>query len=601
MQNIDTDTRTQLTPKDRQIDPQPADGLFQQGVGVLADMTAQRWRIGNTLSRFPNEEEEDPSKKACPTGGCPPENKKTNRDIYDDQMKQVAQKNNLDLNDPKQKRQAHMHVVDYMQPKVRENRKFAKQDEIENAFKWYDSRNKFGMLKQQALFFETLRAEATAEFTDKMDANFYGMKSKVKTPTEKGYAIEFSKEGIYDFRKNIYKLSKAKNSDDAEKIYSQYIDPTGLEDSQLNRLEKKGYEYKHFMYRTGVYPMSRLMCYTIALAFQLESDWKNYNNYQMFHNKESAYAFKDFSICIKESKDSELIFIRSLNQSMLRKALDLISQKNWQDFIKLYEHACDILKIEEKDRVITWKIVEETSSYALKIWNKKFKDLIKTEKIKPVILRFDNSNTSKNTPKLPNNIINNPLNKNIKNIVVMGGCVGGFDAMEYALLHLNLQKSIVILVSHLGPQGFIRTMKEKKINVEFVKDFNSVSFNVPSKIFIVGDPNSLNVPGNYIVDFVMGKIAKQYKQHSIGVILSGGGKDGSSGLVIIQKLGGKTFIQMEPNSLYQSSIQLKDWDNPNFEVTFSCEMPLFALRVIKNPTFSGPMPKLVEELNKVLE
>lgn len=101
--------------------------IMDRAWGVLADMTAQRWRNNEVLDPL-RDEEEDPAKKTCPTGGCPPENKKTNRDIYDDQIKQVAGKNNLDLSDPKQKREAHMYVVDYMRPKLRENRKYEKQD-----------------------------------------------------------------------------------------------------------------------------------------------------------------------------------------------------------------------------------------------------------------------------------------------------------------------------------------------------------------------------------------------------------------------------------------------------------------------------------------
>lgn len=74
-----------------------------------------------------DEHEDDPGKKSCPTGGCPPD-KKIYRDIYDDSMQQVAKKNNLDLNDPEQKSRAHRLILPLFRQRVREDKKYTPQD-----------------------------------------------------------------------------------------------------------------------------------------------------------------------------------------------------------------------------------------------------------------------------------------------------------------------------------------------------------------------------------------------------------------------------------------------------------------------------------------
>lgn len=124
MPNVIEDNKQQ-TPEVQQANKQP-EGLLSRTWGVAADVTAWRLRMDDEFDRLLNENEDDPAKKTC--SGCPPENKKTNWDIYEDQMQQVAKENNLDLSNHKQKREAHMHVVDYMRPKLRENRRYEKQD-----------------------------------------------------------------------------------------------------------------------------------------------------------------------------------------------------------------------------------------------------------------------------------------------------------------------------------------------------------------------------------------------------------------------------------------------------------------------------------------
>jgi hypothetical protein len=70
---------------------------------------------------------DDSIKKQCPMGGCP-DDKKLNKDIYDDMMVHTAEKKNLDLTDPQQKKVAHMDILPLFRQRVRENRKYIPQD-----------------------------------------------------------------------------------------------------------------------------------------------------------------------------------------------------------------------------------------------------------------------------------------------------------------------------------------------------------------------------------------------------------------------------------------------------------------------------------------
>ncbi len=115
----------------QQSDLVVAEYISQRVVPVLADMTAQRvLRIANhDRSDFllDKDEREEKEKKACPTGGCPPDTK-LNKDIYEHEISQAAKKNNLDLTDPRQRKEAHMLILPSFKKRVQENNKYYLQD-----------------------------------------------------------------------------------------------------------------------------------------------------------------------------------------------------------------------------------------------------------------------------------------------------------------------------------------------------------------------------------------------------------------------------------------------------------------------------------------
>ena len=99
-------------------------------IPIIADMNMRRMMMTDQAylsNRLLDDQEDDPAKKACPTGGCPPDTK-LNKDIYGDMMQKEAEKKHLDLKDPQQRRIAHMDILSLFRQRNYENRKSLLQD-----------------------------------------------------------------------------------------------------------------------------------------------------------------------------------------------------------------------------------------------------------------------------------------------------------------------------------------------------------------------------------------------------------------------------------------------------------------------------------------
>jgi hypothetical protein len=77
------------------------------------------------LPQFGNRRYDEEQKPQC--FGCP-DDKKLNKDIYNDMMEQVAQKSSLDIKDPEQRKTAHKIILPIFRERVRENKKYIQQD-----------------------------------------------------------------------------------------------------------------------------------------------------------------------------------------------------------------------------------------------------------------------------------------------------------------------------------------------------------------------------------------------------------------------------------------------------------------------------------------
>ncbi len=166
---------------------------------------------------------------------------------------------------------------------------------------------------------------------------------------------------------------------------------------------------------------------------------------------------------------------------------------------------------------------------------------------------------SDKTPKI--------LSKNLFPVVGIGASAGGLEAFKKLIQAIPENSGMAyILVQHLHPE-YDSALPEilqrtTKIPVVEISDNVRVSPNhiyvIPAnKILVATDGilklsprpasrNKLNLP----IDIFFSSLAEVHQAHSIGVLLSGTGADGTSGLKDIKEQGGLTFAQDLTSATY---------------------------------------------------
>ncbi|MDX2189145.1 MAG: chemotaxis response regulator protein-glutamate methylesterase [Bacteroidota bacterium] len=156
-------------------------------------------------------------------------------------------------------------------------------------------------------------------------------------------------------------------------------------------------------------------------------------------------------------------------------------------------------------------------------------------------------------------------------IVAIGASTGGTGAIESILTNLPSNMPVPIVIAQHMPAEFIPSFAKRlneliEIRVKVAEEneyvlpnvvyilpgntntqiFRSPSAKKPKFIFTDSKYNEFNNPS---VDGLMLSVAEVYGSKSIGVILTGMGKDGSIGLQKIKNKGGYTLAQNEATSV----------------------------------------------------
>ena len=155
-------------------------------------------------------------------------------------------------------------------------------------------------------------------------------------------------------------------------------------------------------------------------------------------------------------------------------------------------------------------------------------------------------------------------------VVVIGTSAGGIDALKSILEEIKKPISVpIIIVQHLSPRResclasilthatghFVRDVEEKEI-IE-----KNVVYLAPSNYHILVEKDrtfSLTVDERVSyarpsIDILFETAADAYREHLIGVILTGANHDGARGLEVIKAYGGYTIIQV-PETAYASEM-----------------------------------------------
>ncbi|MEO6814383.1 MAG: CheR family methyltransferase [Ginsengibacter sp.] len=163
------------------------------------------------------------------------------------------------------------------------------------------------------------------------------------------------------------------------------------------------------------------------------------------------------------------------------------------------------------------------------------------------------------------------LSKNLFPVVGIGASAGGLDAFKKLITAIPEHSGMAyILVQHLHP-GYESALPEilqrqTKIPVVEIEDNVHVDPNriyvIPSNKTLVAtdgvlklSPRPTKDKQNMPIDIFFSSLAEVHEAHSIGVILSGTGADGTEGLRNIKERGGFTFAQSADSAAYDAMPQ----------------------------------------------
>ncbi len=152
------------------------------------------------------------------------------------------------------------------------------------------------------------------------------------------------------------------------------------------------------------------------------------------------------------------------------------------------------------------------------------------------------------------------LHSKVQKVVAIGSSTGGPKALEIILTHLPADFPASILITQHMPKGFTRSLGERldRLSSLKIKEAESgdtvrngqvliapggyhLKLEKKEKIFLSEEDPVQHVRPS--ADVMMVSIAEHYGANTLGVVLTGMGKDGAYGMEVIKKAGGKTIVQ----------------------------------------------------------
>jgi len=182
---------------------------------------------------------------------------------------------------------------------------------------------------------------------------------------------------------------------------------------------------------------------------------------------------------------------------------------------------------------------------------------IKKKKIKP-----------QGSPGISHQDTQSFMTRGALSIVGVGASAGGLEALEQLLGNVSEGRGIAyIIVQHLDPthKGIMPELLQRmtRMKVTQVKDRTPVK---PDYVYVIPpnkfmsilhgvlhlleptSPRGLRLP----IDFFFRSLAEDQREHSVGIILSGMGTDGTLGIKAIKELGGLVLVQDPSTAKFDS-------------------------------------------------
>lgn len=160
----------------------------------------------------------------------------------------------------------------------------------------------------------------------------------------------------------------------------------------------------------------------------------------------------------------------------------------------------------------------------------------------------------------------NRESKNDDEVVIIGASTGGPKALKEVMTKISSDFSIGILVVQHMPPNFTASLAQRldRLSQIKVKEAEEGDMIKPGQALLApGDYNMLVTKGGKItlsqnkklhnvrpaIDLTMESAVKYYGSQTLGVVLTGMGKDGTRGLKAIKSAGGYTIAQDEKTSV----------------------------------------------------
>lgn len=156
--------------------------------------------------------------------------------------------------------------------------------------------------------------------------------------------------------------------------------------------------------------------------------------------------------------------------------------------------------------------------------------------------------------------------KTANKLVIIGSSTGGPSALMEVIPRLPKDLGAgVVVVQHM-PRGFTKSLAERlnRASALYVKEAETGDVILENQVLIAPGGFHLVLSGNKevklnteppvhgvrpAIDVFIESAAKVFKEHTVGVILTGMGFDGAKGMKLIKELGGKTIAQDEKTSV----------------------------------------------------
>jgi len=171
-------------------------------------------------------------------------------------------------------------------------------------------------------------------------------------------------------------------------------------------------------------------------------------------------------------------------------------------------------------------------------------------------------------PEQPSKELSNKPKDGLFPIVGIGASAGGLEALEQFLSNVSADSGMAyVVVQHLDPthKGMLPELLQRitKLEVLQVKDNMVVN---PNKVYVIPPNKTMTLSQGMLhlfeptkergqrlpIDYFLESLAEDHKEHSIGIILSGMGNDGSAGARALKENNGIVMVQDPENARFDS-------------------------------------------------